>query len=108
MGSEHPRGDYGFFLWAAAGLLVSFGFVTVIGLPLLVVGLILGVWLYVRGPGWPADLGLIAGIGTTCLTVAVLSAASGGLEPTGWAAAGAVLVAGSTATFWWLRCRVRT
>jgi hypothetical protein len=105
MGSEHPRGDYGYFLWAAAGFLLSFGFVSVLTLPLLAVGLILGVWLYVRGPGWPADLGLLAGFGLTCLVIAGLAAGARGLDPIWWAIAGAVLTSSSTATFWWLRCR---
>jgi len=107
MAARHRRWDLGFFLWAIPGFLLSLGFITVIGPPLLVAGAILLAWLYLRGPGWPADLGLLAGVGSMCLTIAVINAIGDGLDPTVWAIVGAALVAGSSLAFWWLRCRPR-
>jgi hypothetical protein len=104
----HERAhDWGFFWWAGAGLLLVFGFIAgfSVGLPFFYAGLIaLGV-LAARGPRWPAQLGLGAGAGLSCLIVAAAIAAE--REPsTGiWALVGGALVAGSALAFWWLRCR---
>jgi hypothetical protein len=104
--AAHER-DWGFFQWFAAGFLVVFGFITqfTIGLPFLIAGGFLCVRLWRRGPGWPADLGLVAGAGAVCLVIAALNAGSGRLDPTVWAAAGLALTGAPTAGFWWLRCR---
>ncbi len=104
----HPHGrDWGFFLWALAGFLVVFGFIAMftIGLPFLLAGVFVFVHLARRGPAWPADLGLLAGAGLVCLVIALISAIAGDISPTVWAAVGASLVAVSSASFWWLRCR---
>lgn len=101
---QHHR-DWGFFYWAAVGFLLSFGLLAIlsIGFPFFVLGfllLLVGTW---RGPHWPADLGLPAGIGVTCLVIAAI----GSLPPTIWALVGAVLTTVSAGSFWWLRCRNR-
>jgi hypothetical protein len=108
--TTHRRWHLGFVLWAAAGFLVSFGLIAVltIGFPFVVAGTLLSVWSYRRGPGWPADLGLIAGVGVMCLTIAVIQAIVGHLDPTVWALVGGVLLAASSFAFWWLRCRPGT
>jgi hypothetical protein len=106
MGNPHDR-DWGFFKWFAAGFLVVFGFLTgfTIGLPFLVLGLVLFARFGLRGPEWPADLGLLAGAGAVCLVIATINLLSGDLSPTVWAGVGFALLGGSTAGFWWLRCR---
>jgi hypothetical protein len=100
----HER-DWGFFYWATAGFLVLFGFITSIGLPFLILGLLLIVVGVRRGPAWPADLGLLAGAGAVCLVIAAINLLSGDLSPTVWATVGIALVAAGSASFWWLRCR---
>jgi hypothetical protein len=102
----HDR-DWGFFLWALAGFLVVFGFIAQfsIGLPFFLAGVFVFVQLFRRGPAWPADLGLLAGAGLVCLVIALISAISGDISPTVWAATGISLVAVSPLSFWWLRCR---
>jgi hypothetical protein len=99
--------DFGFFIWSAVGFLLAFGLIAAasIGLPFLLVGLTLFVALQVRGPVWPADLGLLAGIGSVCLVVAAINAASGDLSPTVWLLVGFALIGLSSSLFWWLRCR---
>lgn len=104
MAARHER-DWGFFYWAAVGFLMSLGTLAIlsIGFPFFVLGLLLlviGLW---RAPGWPADLGIPAGIGATCLLIAVI----GPFAPTIWALVGSVLVVTGAGTFWWLRCRPR-
>jgi hypothetical protein len=104
-----PRHDWGFFYWAAVGFLLCFGFVTgfSIGLPFFWLGMILlirGIW---RGPPWPADLGLPAGIGAACLVLAIIIAANDDLSPRVWTTVGIALATAPTALFWWLRCRPR-
>ena len=99
--------DWGFFQWFVAGFCVVFGFITgfSIGLPFLLVGLYLFVWLLLRGPSWPADLGLLAGSGAVCLVIGAINAISGDLSPTVWLTVGATLTTWPTFLFWWLRCR---
>lgn len=99
--------DFGFFIWSAVGFMLAFGLVAAasIGLPFLLVGLALFVALQVRGPVWPADLGLLAGIGSVCLVVAAINAATGDLSPTVWLLVGIALIGLSSSVFWWLRCR---
>jgi len=99
--------DWGFFQWFGIGFLVVFGFITgfSIGPPFLLVGLFLFVRFALRGPEWPADLGLLAGAGAVCLLIALISAIAGDISPTIWASVGAGLTVGPTALFWWLRCR---
>lgn len=106
MDHAHHR-DWGFFQWAVVGFLVVFGFITgfSIGLPFLALGLVLLVVILIRGPGWPADLGLLAGAGIVCLVIALINVISGSLSPTVWATVGATLALGSSGVFWWLRCR---
>jgi hypothetical protein len=105
--SEMGSHDWGFFKWFAVGFLVVFGFLAgfTIGLPFLFLGLILFAWFSWRGPGWPADLGLLAGAGAVCLVIAVISAISGDIAPFVWAAVGTGLTGIGAGTFWWLRCR---
>jgi hypothetical protein len=69
----------GFFYWAGVGFLVVFGFITgfSIGLPILALGAVLFVVMLRRGPGWPADLGLLAGAGLVCLVIAMINVISG-------------------------------
>jgi hypothetical protein len=102
----HDR-DWGFFYWAGIGFLVVFGFITgfSIGIPFLILGLVLLVMGLRRGPGWPSDLGLLAGAGMVCLVIALINAISGDLSPTIWATVGFGLIALSAGVFWWLRCR---
>ncbi len=97
--------DFGFFIWSAAGFLLAFGAVTSIGLPFLIFGLVLFVVLLFKGPAWPADLGLLAGVGAVCLVIATINAVSGDLSPTVWLTVGISLVGSSAGLFWWLRCR---
>jgi len=102
-----PHGrDWGFVLWSLAGFLIVFGFIAgfSIGLPFFVAGVILAARLGARRP-WPATLGLVAGAGVVCLTIATINAVSGDLSPTIWATTGVLLIASSSAAFWWLRCR---
>jgi hypothetical protein len=97
MTRRHGR-DWGFFKWFAAGFLVVFGLITqfTIGLPFLVLGAFLFVHLWRRGPGWPADLGLVAGAGAVCLGIAAINLLSGELSPAVWAAVGFALTAVGT------------
>jgi hypothetical protein len=106
MAQTHHR-DWGFFLWAVVGFLVVFGFITgfSIGLPFLALGVALFAAMLLRGPAWPADLGVLAGAGIVCLVIALINVISGSLSPTVWAAVGAVLTTSSSGVFWWLRCR---
>jgi hypothetical protein len=103
---RHDR-SWGLAYWAGVGFLLVFGFIAglSIGFPFFLLGLLgLAIGLR-RAPGWPADLGLLAGAGTVCLVIAVINAISGDLSPTIWASIGVVLVAISSGAFWWLRCR---
>jgi hypothetical protein len=96
--------DWGFFKWSAAGFLAAFGLLYA---PLLIPAIVLIIHL-VRRPGgeWPADLGLIAGVGVACLTVAGIQVlGDGGLSPIWWTLAGSALTVTPTFAFWWLRCR---
>jgi hypothetical protein len=104
MRREH---DWGFFQWFAVGFLVVFGFITgfSIGIPFLLAGVYLLCWLTLRGPRWPAELGLFAGAGAVCLLIAAINVIGGGLDPTIWATAGLALSSSSTFLFWSLRCR---
>jgi hypothetical protein len=106
MASRHDR-DWGFLYWTAVGFLMSFGVIAIlsIGFPFFALGLVLlvvGLW---RGPRWPADLGLLSGIGASCLLIALIQVFVGSLDPTVWTAVGATLVALGAGPFWWLRCR---
>jgi hypothetical protein len=104
----HANGrDWGFFKWFAVGFLVVFGFITgfSIGLPFLLLGVVLFARLSLRGPEWPADLGLLGGAGAVCLLIAAINLISGDLLPTALASVGVALVGVSTVSFWWLRCR---
>jgi len=104
---EHERGyDFGFFAWTVPGFLVSVGVIAAlsVGPPLFLLGLVLLVYMQVRGPTWPADLGLIAGIGVSFLLLATLAALDGDRHAP-WSAIGLALVAVSAGAFWWLRCR---
>ena len=97
--------DFGFFIWSAVGFMLAFGLIAAasIGLPFLLIGLALFVALQVRGPVRPADLGFLAGIGSVCLVVGAINAASGDLSPTLWLLVGFALIGVSSALFWWLR-----
>jgi len=75
-----------------------------VGPPFFVLGTALLFYLLVRGPTWPADLGLIAGVGAGSLLLASLQA-TGGNSPTPWVEIGIGMVAASAGAFWWLRCR---
>jgi hypothetical protein len=99
--------DWGFFQWFAVGFLIVFGFITgfSIGLPFLLAGVFLFAVLAARGPARPAPLGLAAGAGAVCLVIASINAISGELSPAVWASVGAVLTAGPSFLFWWVRCR---
>lgn len=99
--------DWGFVGWFVIGFLVAFGYIAgfTIGLPFLALGLILFAWFWWRGPGWPADLGLLAGPGAVCLLIAALRLLDGGGSPTVWGAVGIALTATGVGTFAWLRCR---
>src|ERR671927_26346 len=70
------RGWPWFWLWAIPGVALGFQ-VSVIGflfvLPGLIVALLLG--RFVRG--WPEPLGVAAGLGLTCLTVALIAVLNG-------------------------------
>jgi hypothetical protein len=96
--------NWGFFKWSAAGFLGAFGLLYP---PLLIAAVVLLVHLSRRPDTvWPADLGLIAGVGIAALTVAAIQVfGDGALSPTGWALAGAALTTVPTVAFWWLRCR---
>ena len=102
-----PRHDWGFFFWATVGFLLCFGFVAgfSIGLPFLWLGLALFVYGVLKGPAWPANLGLPAGMGAGCLLVAVFIAMDREPFPATWTTVGLCLIAAPTALFWWLRCR---
>ena len=105
--ARHER-DYGFFLWAVPGFLLVFGFYAgfSIGMPFFVLGLALLAYLLFRGPIWPADLGLLAGLGLGSLSFAGIALTSGGDYPVSpWLEIGLGLVCLSAAAFWWLRCR---
>jgi len=99
--------DWGFFVWTGAGLLVVFGFLAgfSIGLPFFYLGLIALGYLAVRGPRWPAHLGLVAGAGFSCLVVAAFNAAERDPSAGDWTLAGLGLTTAAAFTFWWLRCR---
>lgn len=99
--------DWGFFLWMLTGFLISFGILGMlsIGLPFFLLGMGALLALAWRGPVWPADLGIIAGVGATCLLIALISALSGDISPYVWAIVGTALIGSSTAVFWQLRCR---
>jgi hypothetical protein len=86
-----------FVVWMVPGYLIAFGAVAIlsIGFPFLVAGLGVFVWLYIRGPGWPHDLGLVAGVGAVALLVAFLNRADGNPDPQTWALAGIGLVSAS-------------
>jgi hypothetical protein len=94
--------DWGFWAYAANGLLIAFGFVTgfSIGIPFLLLGLAL-LPLTLRKYDTPADLGLLLGFAPALLLIA----ASGVEYAEIWAAVGATLAVASTSAFWWLRCR---
>jgi hypothetical protein len=99
--------DWGFFYWTAVGFLMSFGVAAIlsIGFPFFVLGVVLlagGIW---KGPRWPADLGLIAGVGLVCLLIAALNAKHGDYSPGTLAVVGVLLSGGSSGVFWWLRRR---
>ena len=99
--------DYAFFVWALPGFLIVFGAVAIfsIGLPFFALGLGLFVYLLMRGPVWPAELGLLAGIGAAGLLFGGIAVISGDYSPSPWAEIGGSLVAASASVFWWLRCR---
>jgi hypothetical protein len=103
------RWDFGFFYWLTAGFLIGFGLVAIlsIGAPFLLLGLLLFLVLLWWGPGWPADLGLLAGVGGVCLLIATIYVLDPdpGPSATLWALAGLALALPSTFTFWYLRCR---
>jgi hypothetical protein len=104
---RHER-DFGFFIWAIPGFLLVFGFYTgfTIGMPIIALGLAMFAYLYLRGPAWPADLGLVAGLGLGSLSFAGFAVASNGDYPVSpWLEIGLGLVCLSAVTFWWLRCR---
>ena len=103
---RHGEHDLGFFVWAVPGFLLTFGVIgaLTIGPPFFLLGAALLFYLWARGPGWPADLGLIAGVGAGALLLASFQA-TGGDSPTPWIEIGVGLVAASAGAFWWLRCR---
>jgi hypothetical protein len=105
--SKRREHDFGFFVWAIPGFLVVFGFVTgfTIGLPFLGAGLALFLYLTWWGPTWPADLGLIAGVGAASFVFGCIALISGSYSPAPWLQIGLALVGASGALFWWLRCR---
>jgi hypothetical protein len=107
MAQRHER-DFGFFVWTIPSFLLVFGFYTgfSIGMPIMAAGVILLFIMILRGPVWPADLGLIAGLGLGSLSFAAIAATSGGDYPVSpWLEIGLGLVSVSAAVFWWLRYR---
>jgi hypothetical protein len=107
--SESGSHDWGFFYWAAVGVLLVFGFLTgfSIGLPFLLLGIVLFVRGLSHGPVWPADLGLLTGAGAVCMSFALLFAVTDTYSALVWAAVGVALTASSSYAFWLLRCRTR-
>ena len=61
-----------FWLWAIPGFVLGFQ-VSQIGPLLLPIGIVAAIYLSVRSRGWPELLGLAAGIGLTCLLIAMLA-----------------------------------
>ena len=117
------RGFRWFLAWAAVGALLSFGFITIfsIGLLLLLVGGVLLWRVLSRSPRWPESLGSIEGVGLMLLVVAFLhrndhlctsnfgsipasapagtSISCGGLDPHPWLYTGAIVCAVATAAY---------
>ncbi|MFN8112793.1 MAG: hypothetical protein U0R51_06290 [Solirubrobacterales bacterium] len=102
--SEQHRGDAGFFVWMLPSFLLVFGFIAQfsIGLPFFLAGILLFAYLYARGPAWPADLGLAAGLGLGLLLFWLLPT---DFDPVPLVAIGVALIGFSSALFWHLRCR---
>ena len=98
------RHDFGFFIWMLPSFLFVFGFISqlTIGLPFLLAGIILFAYLHLRGPQWPADLGLLAGLGVGLLLFWLLPT---DFDPAPFIAVGFGLVGFSSLLFWHLRCR---
>jgi hypothetical protein len=88
-----------FWLWALVGgalLLSAISFVGVLtGIPA-IVALVL---VARRSPGWPEPIGLLAGFGALCLTIAALNWSNQGVSPAPWLAAGLLLVAAGLAGY---------
>jgi hypothetical protein len=99
--------DFGFFIWMLPSFLFVFGFITqlTLGLPFLLAGVVLFAYLYLRGPRWPADLGLLAGLGTGLLLVWLLPT---DFYPVPFIIVGFGLIGASSLLFWHLRCRPST
>jgi hypothetical protein len=100
---SHQR-DFGFFIWMLPSVLFVFGFIAQfsIGLPFALAGVVLFGYLYLRGPRWPSDLGLLAGLGLGLMLFWLLPT---DLSPAPFVAAGLGLIAISSLAFWHLRCR---
>jgi hypothetical protein len=114
--SDPGRGRAWLAGWAVAGALLAFAFVTGLSIGLFVLPLAFGALGFVaaRARVWPEALGLLGGVGATCLLIAALnrayepcpaagettlgasqaaSASCGGLSPVPWLFVGVVLLA---------------
>lgn len=98
------RRDLGFFLWMLPSFLFVFGFITgfSIGMPFLLAGVLLFGYLYRRGPEWPADLGLVAGLGCGLLLFWLLPT---DFVQAPFIVAGFSLIVAGSLLYWYLRCR---
>ena len=110
------RGWSAFAIWGVAGALVALTLLSLLSigifiLPLAVIALAVAGW---RASGWPEGVGLVAGVGATCLVIAFLSrdyepcddgpltvspgetsAECGGTDPVPWLVVGIALVGAS-------------
>jgi hypothetical protein len=98
--SKHRRERF-FLGWALAGLFLGFGFITVIGLPFLILGVVLCTLLSRRGATWPAQLGVPVGAGVVWLILGM----SGANDAAVWVGVGGAAIVIPSLAFAWLRRR---